>query len=412
MLNQLILKNKILLIFSLFSSFCLSNDFIKSVNINVSNSENAGWWFDKNSYGVSKNNFVGEFHYKNIHPRINLYLETRIAENFLSFSNSYVEILINKENRFKVGSYYRDFSSYLNDDLSSGSMLISRNAEAIRKAGFSGKVQFNQLSNISFEYGISHGVFKKNDLYIESPFLHEKYIYTNINILKSKIIIGLVHEAMWAGHIKGFGKQPSTFEDYFRIFRASHGSENALILDQINALGNHLGIWDFAIINTSNPNFKIKLYYQHIFEDDSGFRFDNGYDGLWGIEIVKNDLNFLFEYLDTSNQSTQSKQNLEMDSYYNHDIYKHGWSINGYTLGNPFIDFQQNNPNKIAHIGLSKKNKNFNYKFLLSRPINYSNNFIYGLFINRKIKDFNLGISFANNFQNQSSSQVSFGYNF
>ena len=46
-------------------------------------------------------------------------------------------------------------------------------------------------------------MFKKNDLYIESPFLHEKFIYTNINILKSKIIIGLVHEAMWAGHIKG-----------------------------------------------------------------------------------------------------------------------------------------------------------------------------------------------------------------
>ena len=48
----------------------LSNDFIKSVNINVSNSRNAGWWFDKNSYGVSKNNLVSDFIIKILIPEL------------------------------------------------------------------------------------------------------------------------------------------------------------------------------------------------------------------------------------------------------------------------------------------------------------------------------------------------------
>ena len=61
---------------------------------------------------------------------------------------------------------------------------------------------------------------------------------------------------------------------------------------------------------------------------------------------------------------------------------------------------------------LEFENKSFDYRFLLSKHVNNSNNFIYGLFINKKIKDFNLGISIANNFKNQSSSQISFGYNF
>ncbi len=412
MLNQLIQQNKLLLTFLFLSTITFSKDFTTSLKINVDNSESRAWWFDKKNYGITKSVFLSEFHFKTIYPIINLHIETRATDDFLSFSNSYVEVLINSNNRFKAGSYFREFSSYLNDSLSSGSMLISNNAEALRKAGFSGKIQLNKLRRVSFEYGISHGIFNKTDIYIEAPYLHEKFLYTNINLAKSKIIIGLVHEAMWAGHVKGFGKQPSTFEDYFRIFRASHGSDNALLTDQINALGNHLGIWDFAIISKINHDFKIKWYHQHIFEDDSGFRFKNGFDGLWGLEISKKNLNILLEYIDTTNQSIKFNKAQHPDKYYFHEVYQHGWSLNGYALGNPFIEFKENIPIKVLHLGVNKENKNFDYRFLLSKHINNSNNFIYGLFINKKIKDFNLGISIANNFKNQSSSQISFGYNF
>ena len=40
----------------------------------------------------------------------------------------------------------------------------------------------------------------------------------------------------------------------------------------------------FCFINLFNEK-NVKVYYQHLFEDDSGFRFKNKYDGLWGIEF-------------------------------------------------------------------------------------------------------------------------------
>ena len=36
---------------------------------------------------------------------------------------------------FEFGRYYRDYSRYLNDELSSGSILISNNAQAMPKIG-------------------------------------------------------------------------------------------------------------------------------------------------------------------------------------------------------------------------------------------------------------------------------------
>ena len=164
MLNQLIQQNKLLLTFLFLSTILFSKDFTTSLKINVDNSESRAWWFDKKNYGITKSVFLSEFHFKTIYPIINLHIETRATDDFLSFSNSYVEVLINSNNRFKAGSYFREFSSYLNDSLSSGSMLISNNAEALRKAGFSGKIQLNKLRRVSFEYGISHGIFNKTDI--------------------------------------------------------------------------------------------------------------------------------------------------------------------------------------------------------------------------------------------------------
>ena len=88
----------------------------------------------------------------------------------------------------------------------------------------------------------------------------KNFLYFNFKLPQNIFKIGLVHEAIWGGTTH-LGKQPATFEDYFRIFRASHGSESAILMDQVNALGNHLGIWDFAYIY-ENKN-RMKFYYQH-----------------------------------------------------------------------------------------------------------------------------------------------------
>ena len=114
----------------------------------------------------------------------------------MSFSNSYIEILINSNNSIRIGEFYRLHSTYLNDDISSGSLLISNNAQALRKIGFNGKITSKNYKNLSFDYGISHGFLDKTDLYIEAPYLHEKFIYSNLNLNDSLFSFGLVHKYM------------------------------------------------------------------------------------------------------------------------------------------------------------------------------------------------------------------------
>ena len=102
-------------------------------------------------------------------------------------------------------------------------------------------------------------------------------------------------------------------------------------------MGNHLGIWDFYYSKKNNDNI-FKLYYQHFFEDTSGLRFQNRFDGLWGIEYINlsSKLNFLLEYINTSNQDRDPPYVNE--NYYNHFEYTLGWSYKGYVIGNPFIN--------------------------------------------------------------------------
>ena len=105
-------------------------------------------------------------------------------------------------------------------------------------------------------------------------------------------------------------------------------------------------------------------------------RFANKWDGLWGIEFINliPKTSFLVEYLDTSNQYINPPY--VADAYYNHTEYKGGWSYKSYSLGNPFINHEEVNPLKLAHIGMKGKiSKKFVYELLASRKIN-DNDFI------------------------------------
>lgn len=408
MLSQLINKTKLVVLILSLCSFGLPNDSLQLILNN--NDLNDAWWLSKNRKGIAESHFLIKINRNQIYNKLNYNFEFRLGNEAMSFSNSYIEILINSNNSIRIGEFYRLHSTYLNDDISSGSLLISNNAQALRKIGFNGKITSKNYKNLSFDYGISHGFLDKTELYIEAPYLHEKFIYSNLNLNNSLFSFGLVHTAMWAGHVQGFGKQPSTFEDYFRIFRASHGSDNALKTDQINALGNHLGVWDFVFQKNLINETNVKVYYQHLFEDDSGFRFKNKYDGLWGIEFSKRNLSFLLEYIDTTDQSVNGDFTKEADSYYNHGVYQHGWSFQGNSLGNPFISFEENIPVRILHFGLSKNTKILKCKILLSKNLNISNEVYYGFFFERKLRKINYGFSIANNLDNNEYLQFSLRY--
>jgi hypothetical protein len=154
-----------------------------------------------------------------------------------------------------------------------------------------------------------------------------------------------------------------------------------------NALGNHLGIWDFYY-KKQNEEKLLKLYYQHFFEDTSGLRFTNRIDGLWGVELENYipKTNLLIEYLTTEDQD----RTIHNDAYYNHYQYNLGWSYKGYALGNPFINYLKVEPVKVFHLGLSGKiYSKYYYQFKVAKKINIGDKIKYKLVMTKEFDEKN-----------------------
>lgn len=308
---------------------------------------------------------------------------------------------------FMVGRTESKISS--ESDLSSGSLIRGNNAMPIPQISVY-TPNFTKLENspieILYKWGISHGQLSRGE-YIKAPRLHEKYLFVQ-KLFKnnSSISIGVIHEAMWGGETMNHGKQPDSISDYFRVVTFQSASYTAIEQEQINALGNHLGIWDIAFSKKFEP-VQLKLYYQHPFEDRSSLYqnfFDEikrlkfpkkSFDGLFGIEITHQKSSVyskvLYEYINTMHQSgsqAASDSTYGWDNYYNHYIYQSGWTNNGNVIGTPLFILGKNkghysdgtyiinNRIRAHHFGLSGNiNPSISYKSLLTYSKNYGTYF-------------------------------------
>jgi len=371
------------LIFLLFFTILLPEEK-KKVSINIYDYNTPEWWSNYNSNGLNFTQSNISLLYKNIFDNYELLINAHASNKNIIFAESYISFSMQKLYKIKFGRYYRDFSTYLNDELSSGSTLIGKNALPIPKIGLLGEYHTDKRNKLKFSYGISHSVLEKNDIYNESPFIHEKFLYLSKNENDYEYGAGFVHEAMWSGSTYLNGKFPSSFSDYLKIFISADG-EKVQGQPHANALGNHLGIWDFYYIK-KNKSDVFKFYYQHFFEDTSGLRFHNRFDGLWGFEYrdLSLKLNYVLEYIDTSNQDRDPPYVNE--NYYNHSEYKLGWSYKGYIIGNPFIN---NVPSKIIHSGISVDElNNYKFKILLSKKIDTNDTLKYSFSVGKVFQNF------------------------
>jgi hypothetical protein len=344
------------------------------------------WMLENNNFGIKPSplNLQARWQLKtsNSSYLIDILLQKEVKKYYIN--ESFVKYNFSDHTFLRLGKYYRDFSNYLNNDLSSGSMLISHNAQSMPKIGFVTSKKMNE--KITFNFGIAHGLFEKNDTYTKAPFLHEKFIYIDIKKNDYEFGIGLVHEAIWAGEIASLGKQPNKVKDFFKVFISADGPR----LEgepHANALGNHLGIWDFYY-KKQNEEKLLKLYYQHFFEDTSGLRFTNRIDGLWGVELENYipKTNLLIEYLTTEDQD----RTIHNDAYYNHYQYNLGWSYKGYALGNPFINYLKVEPVKVFHLGLSGKiYSKYYYQFKVAKKINIGDKIKYKLVMTKEFDEKN-----------------------
>ena len=377
---------KLFLIFFLFLSILLPEEN-KKISINIYDYDKPEWWSKFNNNGLNFTQSNISFSYKNTFDNYELLINTHISNEKIIVGESYISLAVVDTYKIKFGRYYRDFSTYLNNNLSSGSMLIGINALPIPKIGLLGENQIKKYSKFKFTYGLAHSILDKNDIYNKSPYIHEKFVYLIKNDNNYEYGFGFVHEAMWGGSTYLNGEFPSSFNDFLKVIISADGDK----VDgqpHANAIGNHLGIWDFYFIKKNKSDI-LKFYYQHFFEDTSGLRFANRLDGLWGFEYQDSSsgFNFLLEYLNTSNQDRDPPYVRE--NYYNHDEYTLGWSYKGYVIGNPFINNINNNPSKVIHAGISNNDlSNYKFKILLSKRVDTSNTLMYSVSIGKVFENF------------------------
>lgn len=406
---KLIRQVKKLSIFVFLLSFPLPNEKNFSFKFNQ-HTDIDSWWISKNNFGK---NFK-ESSYDFYHTRTlgQTFLKINITNGYSyddipKFGETYLKYDFNDNIYLIAGRFYRVFSNYMNDELSSGHMLISNNARPMPKLGLNGKFEIKRNKDVFFTWGISHAKFKKNQYYSDAPFLHEKFVYIHYNFKKKHSLnVGLAHEAIWAGttteigSINNPGNQPDTIKDFLKVFISADGP---LIEGEkhANALGAHSGIWDFNYFKKENGK-ELSIYYQHYFEDTSSLRFANKTDGLWGIEATNylKNTKILLEYLNTSNCCINPPY--QNDNYYWNYQYLDGWKYENMIIGNPFVnDLGPRDELKLFHLGLSYTLENKKIKLKMSKinktrwQSDYSNKIRYKILYSFLIQNINVELFYG-----------------
>jgi len=238
--------------------------------------------------------------------------------------------------------------------VSSGGMLWSGNASPFPKIN----AGIFEYTSIPFTYnlleikgGLSNGWLTEAPYRVKNSMVHHKFIYFRAGgKYPLKLHYGFHHFVQWGGYSSDstFGQLPSNFSSFIDVFlaRAGRNLDSALWMESDNRLGNHLGSRNFGI-EYIGKQYQLLLYWQTIFEDNSGLNYRNISDGLWGISVKKTDgfylKHFCIEYIRTTNQSgpthdaTATFEGGGNDNYFNNGVYPDGWSYRTMGIGSPFI---------------------------------------------------------------------------
>jgi len=220
-----------------------------------------------------------------------------------------------------------------------------------------------KLSNtLSFDWGIAHYELN-DDRFVRDTRVHYKKLGISWDYnTRNQLFFGIEHYAQWGGTSPEEGPQPTGFDDFVDVFFARRGSEEASNNDQINSLGNSLGVFKFEYTHSISSG-TYKLYHHHPFEDGSGTRFQNFPDGIWGFYYTPKTekytsilRGFIVEYVSTRNQSGATGRG-GRDNYFNNSIYRSGWTYDGNTIGLPFITVPNNTRVQVFHFGITTKFK-------------------------------------------------------
>ena len=197
---------------------------------------------------------------------------------------------------------------------------------------------------------------------------HQKRGYLRTNSHKPWVFtLGGEHAVLFGGNIRSSldpeladAQYPPSFTDFLRVLVPVEGGSNATGGDQNFKYGNHIGIISALLEYQWGPGrqHKVGIYGEDLFEDGSGIRKCNGWDGLWGIEYHNRDpyalvKGIVLEYLQTTDQSgpihwapddfsgqtvatVMPHEATGMDDYYNNFFYT-GYTHFGMACGTPML---------------------------------------------------------------------------
>jgi hypothetical protein len=247
---------------------------------------------------------------------------------------------------FKAGMFYEP-EKFNGLSVTNGNLARSRNARPYPMIRLSTKqfkpVPFTQ-NLVSFKAEYDEGVLNDNR-FVKNARLHHKAFYLRFSPASDwKITGGFEHFVFWGGISSNerIGKMPSDFKAYIRYIMGSGGSEDFPQTDQANKAGNQLGTYQLEV-QKSFSKAEVTLFLSHPFEDLSGVNWRNWPDNLAGLYV-----NFtgdpplvtglLYEYTSTWQQSIRGDwDRQEPDNYFNHSIYRSGYTYHGRMLGAPLF---------------------------------------------------------------------------
>ena len=248
--------------------------------------------------------------------------------------------------------------------VSGGNVMYSRNARNLPGVNaWSDWIYFEKGHWVGIKGNIAHYQTFDNR-YVRGAMIHNKALHMKVALGRNvDLSLGFEHWAQWGGESPTYGKQPLSFMDYFRIFMAGRGGEDATLSDRVNVLGNHLGK-ECVRVDWRHSDFTMTFQYDKPFEDGSGMRFQNAPDGIWSLQFMFKErdawvTDLVFEYIKTSWQSgplhdrpATEEEKLEQDpnghyygtkvlggcdTYFHNGEYRSGWTYHNRIIGLPLI---------------------------------------------------------------------------
>lgn len=253
--------------------------------------------------------------------------------------------------QFTAGRYEQNIVGRSDSSLSLGQVTWSPNASPIPKLSISsdGYLSVPGTGNaLAINGYFAHG-WLENDRFVQNALLHEKYLYLRILPPDAPVRAhaGMTHHAMWGGTHPQRGSQPSGFIDWAYVVRGrSRVTDTGARATGVNQLASY----DFSL-DASLAGLQTRLYRQFYHEDTPSLFFRNPWDGLWGLRLRRENSSglvtaLLWEHFRMTRHNAKFSEGEERgeDTYYDHTVYRGGWTYQGRTIGVPLMTTPSTTP--------------------------------------------------------------------